>query len=328
MARIHVRVVSLDRYPERWARFNSSIREGFASFVRYSAFNGYGVRDLLERRDASEHTKLKILGSARRSHEEIDSLGSFGCSQSHLGVLSDFTKSSSLESSDLLLVLEDDVNLEGYEQPGDFYRYVTSQLAALPIGPTLSNSTFGETSGWDLFLLGSTRIRDASPWDQPAPTPSISSVILNPEGSVPLGEPGRALDVRSFFGTFSYVVNRRAAKLLVRNGYPIEAQIDAYMGSQAQLGQIRIIANPGGARGYLDLGDNIPHRNQLACSLNSRTLTYKILFWITVILLVAVLLLKKKFPHPLNVGPSNLSPIPGSFFRGLPGSRGFASPGS
>jgi GR25 family glycosyltransferase involved in LPS biosynthesis len=265
-------VINLDTRPDRWKRF-TRIDTGLPNLQRFSAINGIQIGDVIDNADISDFTKLRILSRTRRSHEEIDAEGAIGCTLSHVNLWQQFLASNHTH----LIVNEDDLNLEPFKQPGSFAQYLQSQINSLP------------SDGWDVWLAGYNVLRDCSPWNQPQATPKITGAILEP--NIRCHTNAEYLDIRSFFGTHCYIVTREGAQKLLDRVFPIESHVDAYIGLQAQLGRIRIVAN--GVQFHLTNSrceTDIQHGQYLMCQLGYRDGIYKILTYLLIILLIIVII--------------------------------------
>jgi GR25 family glycosyltransferase involved in LPS biosynthesis len=264
-------VINLETRLDRWKRF-SRVDTGLPNLQRFSAINGIQIGDLIDNTDISEFTKLRILSRTRRSHEEIDAKGAIGCTLSHVSLWRQFLSTNHTH----LIVSEDDLNLEPFKEPGSFAEYLQSQINSLP-------------SGWDVWVAGYNSLRDCSPWNQPQAIPKITSAILDP--NIRCHSNAEHLDIRSFFGTHCYIVTREGAQTLLNHAFPIESHIDAYIGLQAQLGRIRIVAN--GVQFHLTNSrceTDIMHGQSLVCQLGLGDGKYKILTYLLIILLIIVII--------------------------------------
>ena len=265
-------VINLDARPDRWARL-SLIDTGLPNLQRFSATRISDMGDLLTNPEVSEFTKIRVVGGTRRSHEEIDTPGAIGCSISHINLWKKLLESDATH----MVILEDDVNLEPFRRSGSLAKYLQSQIDALP------------SVTWDVWLAGYNRLRDCSPWETPAVTPKISRTVTEPEAHCKCQ--AEFLDIRSFFGTHCYIITREGARKMLANALPIESHIDGYMGLQAQLGRVRIVA--GGSPFHLTnsmCDTDITHGSALICSLGMKDASYKVVTYILVILLVIVLI--------------------------------------
>ena len=270
---MRARVANLDCRPDRWARF-TQINTGLPNLQRFSAINASEMGDLLLNSQITEATKIRIVGRTRRSHEEIDARGAVGCSLSHISMWQEFVSDPDLKVTHMI-VFEDDTNLDPFRVSGSLAKYLQSQIDILP-------------SGWDVMLAGYNRLRDCNPWETPAVVPKISRTVTEPEAHCKCE--AEFLDIRSFFGTHCYIISREGARKMLVNALPIESHIDGYMGLQAQLGRVRIIAS--GAPFHLTnsmCDTDITHGSALICSLGMRDASYKVLTYILVILLILVL---------------------------------------
>lgn len=78
---------------------------------------------------------------------------------------------------------------------------------------------------------------------------------------------------------------------MLANALPIECHIDGYMGLQAQLGRVRIIASGTPFHITNSMCDtDITHGSALICSLGLKDASYKILTYILVVLVVVIII--------------------------------------
>jgi GR25 family glycosyltransferase involved in LPS biosynthesis len=264
-------VMNLDSRPDRWALFNQ-IDLGLPNLQRFPAIK-VSMETLFTRKDISESTKIRIFGRVRRSHEEIDSYGGIGCSLGHITLWKDLLESNASH----MAIFEDDPNLNPFRKPGSMAEYLQSEIDALP------------SEGWDVWLAGYNRIRDCNPWETPDSVPRISQSVTRPEANCQCN--AEYLDVRSFFGTHCYIISREGARKMLDHALPIESHIDAYMGVQAQLGRVRIIASGSPFHITNSMSDtDIPHGSALICSLGINDGYYKIFTYVLLVFLIGIIM--------------------------------------
>lgn len=275
LSEIPLRIINLDSRPDRYEAFKN-IKTGFKSVERFPAVNGKIEKDF---KDVTEMTKLRIATNIRRAHEDLDSKGAWGCTQTHIKVWEWFLTTD----HKMLFVGEDDLGLSTFQDAKSLLNFVQDQYNKLP-----AHSEKEGDGGWDVWLAGYTALRDCQPWDSPDPTPLMSRVISQP--GLRCGIKEGLVDVRSFFGTHAYIVTRRGAQILLDNARPIEAHMDAYIGIEAQLGKIRIIANPVYSNYLLtsDAGTDIGHTSGGLCMLSKGDHVYKWIFYIISIIVLII----------------------------------------
>jgi len=275
ISKIPLRIINLDIRPDRYKAF-TSVDTGFSDIERFPAVYGKNEKDF---KDVTEMTKLKIASNIRRSHEDVDSAGAWGCSQSHINLWKWFLSTD----HEMLFVGEDDLAMDKFQEPKSLLKFVQSQYEKLP-----SYSKTTGDSGWDVWLVGFTALRDCKDWKLPDPTPVLSGVVTTPGMRCSIKD--KLVDVRSFFGTHAYIVTRQGAKTLLDNAFPIEAQMDGYIGIEAQLGKLRIIANPQYTNYLLhsDAGTDIGHASRSLCMLSKGDHVYKILFYIIMVIIFII----------------------------------------
>ena len=272
--RLAVRVINLDKRPDRFLKFKQ-IPLGFTNFSRFSAVDGSLESSFA---DVTQATKLRILTRKRHLHEELDSPGAWGASQSHFILWKQLINSP----SDYMLVLEDDIDLTLFQAPGSLSAFIFNQLIHVP-------------PDWDLFLLSGS-IFHCSNWSLPLPRPLHSSYLstdncLSSESFI---------DVISFMGAQSYIITKQGAQLLLSRARPIEYHIDAYISLQSQLGHIRIIAsnNPNDRLSVTDSSTDIDHTPLLTnststtqCECNNNYL-WIFLFFLLLLLVLILFIVK------------------------------------
>lgn len=202
---IPIVVISLDRRPDRWARF----------LGRAAAAGIHGKSQRLSAVDATqfvahEHpsvtlaTSHNIKNKMRRAHYEIDSAGAVGCSLSHFKAW-EFLKSSSAPA---LIIFEDDTYI-----PVDFKERIATLLAGLP-------------AEWDVITFFNTPYEGGLHGCDPIPSQQPWSSCT------------------SLMGAYAYMISRRGAERLLARAYPIEMHVDAYLAFMSRMEHIVLLWNP------------------------------------------------------------------------------------
>jgi len=201
---IPVFCINLDRRPERWLNFSK--QPGvleMPNIVRFSAVDGKKL--VLEDNDKiSVKTKYNIMNNTRRSHVEIDTIGAVGCTMSHASIWKIFLDRHA--KSEYCLIFEDDIRVEA-----DFSKMIhqlSGDLSTLP-------------NGLDIWLLQYSVFRENR-------FKGLTDTWVMPT---------------NFFGTGAYIVSRNGAQKLLEHVYPIEMQVDGYMQTLANIGELNIVIN-------------------------------------------------------------------------------------
>ena len=146
-------------------------------------------------------TKRNIITKSRRSHEELDSIGGVGCALSHIAVWQWLADSD----HDMCLVFEDDAVV-----PPNFATQVNQCIQQSMI--------LKDPKKWDMWLLGGV-------WDDLTKIPGESVIIR----------------VGSYVLFHAYIITKRAAKMLLKDVYPIHSHIDIWVSVYSYLNNIRIV---------------------------------------------------------------------------------------
>lgn len=148
-------------------------------------------------------TKRNILAKSRRSHEELDSIGGVGCALSHIALWEWLVNSD----HEMMLVMEDDAIV-----PPDFVSKVNGCIERSMI--------LKDPKKWDLWLLGGI-------WED------LSSISGEKE----------VVRMESFILFHAYVITKRMARILLKDVYPIQCHIDAWVSIYAYLQNLRIVGS-------------------------------------------------------------------------------------
>jgi len=146
-------------------------------------------------------TKRNIITKSRRSHEELDSIGGVGCALSHIAVWQWLADSD----HEMALVFEDDAVV-----PPNFVKRANECIGESMI--------LKDPKNWDVWLLGGT-------WDDLTKIPGESVVFR----------------IGSYVLFHAYVITKRAAKILLKDVYPIHSHIDIWVSVYSYLNDIRIV---------------------------------------------------------------------------------------
>ena len=197
--------ITLERRLDRWKRFQDQPGIGPLSIHRFLGVDGKTL-DLKTDPRISTMTKRNILTKARRSHEELDSIGGVGCALSHIAAWMWMIENN----QDYCLIFEDDAVV-----PTDFVEKANHIIRA--------SKVLRDSSGWDMWLLGGI-------WDD------TSSIPAEPRAS-------GIVRVGSFMLGHAYVMTLTMAKQLVRDAFPIHAHIDLWMSVYAYMNDLRIVGS-------------------------------------------------------------------------------------
>jgi GR25 family glycosyltransferase involved in LPS biosynthesis len=194
--------ITLERRADRWKRFQDQY--GVKALTKLHRFLGIDGKKIDVRNDPriSLRTKRNILIKERRSHEELDSAGGVGCALSHIAVWEWMQKNN----EPIALIFEDDAVV-----PPDFVSRANTLIR--------KSSILQNPNQWSIWLIG-------AQWD--ATEPLDPSIHLE-----------RA---HAFFLLHCYVITKAFAKQLLDEVYPIEAHIDLWMSTFANIHNSRMIA--------------------------------------------------------------------------------------
>lgn len=182
--------ITLERRSDRWKLFSEDTEKEFTNIQPFFGVDGKTL-DIKNDDRVLLSTKRNILNKTRRSHEELDSVGGVGCALSHIALWEYIANST---EHDLLIIFEDDITV----RPG-FVKHTDKII--------LNSSYLQNTDNWDILLLGS------------------STPIETKDNKF---EPA-VLDVKNFFGLFSYIITKQGAKNLLDHVYPIHSHIDLWI---------------------------------------------------------------------------------------------------
>jgi len=201
---ISVVVISLDRRPDRWAKF---MEDAQAAGVqnKVQRLSAVDAKEFVAHQHpaVSLLTAYNIKNSVRRAHYEIDSAGAVGCSLSHFKAWNYLQNSS----APALLVLEDDAKL-----PADFKARIAEVLTDLP-------------ADWDIITFNNTEYEGGAMGCTPMEGSAWSSCT-------------------SMMGSHAYLISRRGAARLLARAYPIEMHVDAYMAFMARMNHVTMLWHP------------------------------------------------------------------------------------
>jgi GR25 family glycosyltransferase involved in LPS biosynthesis len=146
-------------------------------------------------------TKRNIHTKSRRSHEELDSIGGVGCALSHIAVWQWLVDSN----HDMVLVFEDDAVV-----PPNFVTRANQCIQ--------ESTILKDPKKWDLWLLGGI-------WDDLTKIPGEET----------------AFRIGSYVLFHAYVITKRAARMFLKDVYPIHAHIDIWVSIYSYLNDVRIV---------------------------------------------------------------------------------------
>jgi len=146
-------------------------------------------------------TKRNILTKSRRSHEELDSIGGVGCALSHIAVWQWLADSD----HEMVLVFEDDAVV-----PPNFIARANLCIK--------ESAILKDPKKWDVWLLGGI-------WDD------LTKI------------PGEEVTFRigSYVLFHAYILTKRAARILLKDVYPIHSHIDIWVSIYSYLNDVRIV---------------------------------------------------------------------------------------
>jgi GR25 family glycosyltransferase involved in LPS biosynthesis len=146
-------------------------------------------------------TKRNILTKSRRSHEELDSIGGVGCALSHIAVWQWLADSD----HEMVLVFEDDAVV-----PPNFIARANQCIK--------ESAILKDPKKWDIWLLGGI-------WDD------LTKI------------PGEEVTFRigSYVLFHAYILTKRAARILLKDVYPIHSHIDIWVSIYSYLNDVRIV---------------------------------------------------------------------------------------
>jgi GR25 family glycosyltransferase involved in LPS biosynthesis len=276
--KIHVEVINLQRSKDRWQAIQKW-NHGFTDFNRFDAIDASQLQYVDDLR-ISLKTKLYIKANAKRSFQDINSIGAIGCSLSWETILRNFYNT---KGKDYLLVLEDDIDLSLYMNTGKtFAETLYEEIEKLP------------SEDWDLFLLGGSRStlgfsvgKDYIPWEaNKTSTFDVSSTLTNPY-SFNMEGVSEYVRVKQFLGTHAILIKREAIPKLLKEFFPIEIHIDSYISFLAQKGDIKIIHKPSFSLYQNSSWEGtIGHESNSISLLNQSDHWYKIFFFVLLIILL------------------------------------------
>jgi len=190
--------INLDGRKDRWEQVNSQFLKLGLKVERWPAVNS---RDIVwEGLDMTERAKHFL--PHRITHEDLPSLGAIGCYLSHVSIWQHMID----ENISLALIFEDDLQF-----PSNYIETLTDYCQTLFDGRDLE----AECNPVDVLLMACPDNRKNK-----KPTP-LHKDLVRIEGP--------------FFGTGAYLLTNYGAKMLMKKVFPIEVQVDAYMGIQASL---------------------------------------------------------------------------------------------
>jgi GR25 family glycosyltransferase involved in LPS biosynthesis len=203
-----VKVINLDRRPDRWQRFSSQLGvkelETKYKVDRFSAVDGKTL-DVMNDDRISMRTKRNIKMRSRRTHEDIDTVGAIGCYLSHVQIWKEFLTTS----ASCVLVLEDDALI-----PPHFVHVLEACARDLQ-----------QVSGYDECL-----------WSLAYPQAFFERDSNTYREGV---------WIKNVATTFTgYILFRKAAEKLVEICMPIDNHVDLMVYQATQLGIISMIHHP------------------------------------------------------------------------------------
>jgi len=205
---IPILVISLDRRPDRWAKFQERAAAANIDPSRIIRISAVDAKTL----DAERHPAVGILAAhnihykTRRAHYEIDSPGAIGCSLSHFKTWT-WVRDSTRDTN-AVIIMEDDTSI-----PLNFNEGLAQIVADLP--PSWDAVSFYNTQFAGLEY-GCTAIKGKEPWSA----------------------------CESLMGSHAYMVSRAGARKLLEKAYPIDIHVDAYIAFMHRLKYIQLLWHP------------------------------------------------------------------------------------
>ena len=284
-------------------RNNNFVKNDVIKFQRFPAIYGKKYKDnKLFMDKITLLTQSKIHFNRRNTHGEINSFGAIGCSLSHYYLwksfidekldeeyLKFFKEDSENYKSDLenisfskkditknsvedeyLLVFEDDVYFTDISKYKIQIEDDIRELIKYKID-------------WDIYLIKHTISRDATDLVElrlPSFSPVFYESILNNNNKCN----NKYCKINAFFGTQNYIIKRSAIKKIIESNcfFPIECQIDAFLGLLAQKNILKIIASDNKNISYSNYDTTIHHSIPL--------IEYNLIYSIIIFILICVII--------------------------------------
>lgn len=192
--------ITLERRADRWRRFQDQSGLDHLEVKRFLGVDGKTI-DVINDDRISTLTKRNITINARRSHEELDSVGGVGCALSHIAVWQWMVDNN----QEVCLIFEDDAVV-----PPDFVERANKCIE--------KSNILKDPKKWDLWMLG-------GKWEELTHIPT---------------EP-KAVRIGAFVLFHAYVMTLHGAKRLLKDVYPIHAHIDIWVSIFSYLHDLRVI---------------------------------------------------------------------------------------
>ena len=205
---IPILVISLDRRPDRWAKFQERAAAAHIDPSRIIRISAVDAKTL----DVERHPAVGILAAhnihykTRRAHYEIDVPGAIGASLSHFKTWTWIQDST--RDTNAIIVLEDDTSI-----PPNFNEGLAKLVADLP--PSWDIVSFYNTQ-FEGGETGCKAIKGKAPWSA----------------------------CESLMGAHAYMVSRAGARKLLEKAYPIDIHVDAYIAFMHRLKYIQMLWHP------------------------------------------------------------------------------------
>jgi GR25 family glycosyltransferase involved in LPS biosynthesis len=195
--------ITLERRIDRWKRFQDQPGIQGLSVKRFLGVDGKTI-DYMNDSRVTLLTKRNIKIHARRSHEELDSVGGIGCALSHIAIWKWMVENN----QEMCLILEDDAVV-----PPNFIATVNECIS--------KSVTARNPKNWELWSLGGI-------WDD------ITEIPQEPPSS-------GVVQVGSFALFHAYVITLSAAQRFLKEVYPIHCHIDFWVSIYCHFFNLRII---------------------------------------------------------------------------------------
>lgn len=223
--------INLSRRPDRWRNAKREIaRMGFDQVQRFDAVDGRELNSeqLYVQTLLSPRAK-NTLGKPRTDHHGIFTKGALGCYLSHVSIWEKMVKEGIPEC----LIFEDDILADDYRR----FRALTPSMYRSPTSSSSSTRTAEEQQqerekSLLKFYQARTRAETLSR-NKGIPLTGLLYGYSDLNTFSYTDDPSLRR-VYDFYGLYGYLLTRQGAELLLRQAFPIEVQLDAYIGYLCQ----------------------------------------------------------------------------------------------
>jgi glycosyl transferase family 25 len=200
-------MINLPQFPQKYER---SMRQLSAISVEPQRVDAVYGKDLDDNfiKSITYPSVHYTMNRGRSVDSDISSHGAIGCYISHIKLWQQLVE----EDDDMYLIMEDDVTVD-----------ITVEKIDLFLEEVYQNH-----ADWDVILLG---------WMKPLPE------TIGKDGDIRLSSNVyKCNDIT--FGMHAYLINRKGAKRLLKNAFPIVDQVDSYLSYMACRGDISMYRSP------------------------------------------------------------------------------------